>query len=93
MTNNLKRTGKKTKRPKDKSGTALESLSQVQERSNSNSENNHLIKLARQIIDQTPEVRAEKVAFFKEALATGSYRTDSRQLANIILAKLLAGLE
>ncbi len=93
MTNNHKRTGKKAKRPKDKSGAALGSLSHVQNRSNSDSENNHLMKLARQIIDQTPEGRAEKVVFFKEALATGSYRTDSRQLANIILAKLLAGLE
>ncbi len=93
MTSNHKRTGKKAKRPKDKSGTALESLSQVQERSNSNSENNHLMKLARQIIDQTPEVRAEKVAVIKAALANGSYRPDSRKLANIILAKLLAGLE
>ena len=89
----VKRAGKKAKHPKDKSGAALGSLSHVQKRLNSDSENNHLMKLARQIIDQTPEVRAEKVAVIKEALATGSYRTDSRQLANIILAKLLAGLE
>ena len=51
------------------------------------------MELARQIIDQTPEVRAEKVAVIKAALANGSYRPDSRKLANIILAKLLAGLE
>jgi len=66
----------------------LESLSQVQKRSNSDSENN-LMKLARQIIDQIPAVRAEKVAVLKEALANGSYRTDSRQLANIMGEYLL----
>ena len=66
----------------------MESLSQVQKRSNSDSENN-LMKLARQIIDQIPAVRAEKVAVLKEALANGSYRTDSRQLANIMGEYLL----
>ena len=35
----------------------------------------------------------EKLAVIKAALANGSYRPDSRKLANIILAKLLAGLE
>jgi negative regulator of flagellin synthesis FlgM len=48
-----------------------------------------LMEKAREIIHQTPEVRPEKVAALKEALARGTYRIDSRKLANILLAEWL----
>jgi len=45
---------------------------------------------AQEIIEQTPGLRAEKVAALKAAVERGSYQVDSRRLANIILAILLA---
>ena len=45
---------------------------------------------AQEIIDQTPEVRAEKVKALKAAVEQGAYQIDSRRLAHIILAILLA---
>lgn len=47
-----------------------------------------LIQKARQIVDQTPEVRPEKVATLKEAIRQGAYRLNPRRLANILIAKL-----
>jgi flagellar biosynthesis anti-sigma factor FlgM len=44
---------------------------------------------AREIIAQTPEVRPTRVATLKEAVRQGTYRIDSRKLANILLAKLI----
>ncbi len=56
-------------------------------------ETTRLVELAQQIINATPEVRAEKVAALKEAIAAGTYNVDSRKLANAILAKILSGTE
>jgi flagellar biosynthesis anti-sigma factor FlgM len=39
-------------------------------------------------VDQTPEVRPEKVASLKEAIRQGTYRINARRLANILIAKL-----
>jgi len=49
-----------------------------------------LMEKAQEIIDQTPEVRAEKVKALKAAVEQGAYQIDSRRLAHIILAILLA---
>jgi flagellar biosynthesis anti-sigma factor FlgM len=57
------------------------------------SETMRLMELAQQIINETPDVRAERVAALKRAIEEGEYQVDSRQLANIILAKILAGTE
>jgi flagellar biosynthesis anti-sigma factor FlgM len=47
-----------------------------------------LMAKARQIIEQTPEVRPEKVAALREAMRRGSYRIKTRQLANILIVKM-----
>jgi flagellar biosynthesis anti-sigma factor FlgM len=50
---------------------------------------NGLLEKARQIVDQTPEVRSDRVAAIKAALARGSYAIDSRKLANALITELL----
>ena len=44
---------------------------------------------AQEMIEQTPEIRAEKVKALKAAVEEGTYQIDSRRLANILLAILL----
>lgn len=51
-----------------------------------------LLRLARQVVAQTPEVRPEKVASLRKAIAQGTYRLESRKLAGILLARLLLEL-
>jgi len=48
-----------------------------------------LIKKAREVVYQTPEVRPEKVAPLKEAIEQGAYEIDSEKLADIIIEELL----
>ena len=48
-----------------------------------------LIKKAREVVYQTPEVRPEKVAPLKEAIDKGAYEIDSEKLADIIIEELL----
>jgi flagellar biosynthesis anti-sigma factor FlgM len=48
-----------------------------------------LMAKAQEMIEQAPEIRAEKVAALKEAVKQGTYQIDSRRLANIILVLLL----
>ncbi len=48
-----------------------------------------LLEKARQIVDETAEVRPEKVAAVQEALEEGSYEIDSRQIANILITELI----
>ena len=43
----------------------------------------------RQIIDKTPEVRLEKVAAIKEAIANGTYNVDSREVAHMMIVRSL----
>jgi flagellar biosynthesis anti-sigma factor FlgM len=43
----------------------------------------------RQIIADTPEVRAEKVEPLLEAVASGTYEIDARKLANCLIAELI----
>ncbi len=48
-----------------------------------------LIDRARQVIQETPEIRSEKIASLQEAIERGAYKIDSRKLANILIAKML----
>ncbi|MFZ0050773.1 MAG: flagellar biosynthesis anti-sigma factor FlgM [Desulfobaccales bacterium] len=48
-----------------------------------------LRRLAREIIYRTPEVRREKVARLKEAIAQGAYEIDAGKLADIMIAELI----
>ena len=48
-----------------------------------------LIKKAREVVYQTPEVRPEKVAPLKEAIEQGAYEIDSEKLADKIIEELL----
>ncbi len=48
-----------------------------------------LLQKASQVIAQTPEVRAEKVAAIKNAVQNGTYQVDSRQVANSMIAQML----
>jgi flagellar biosynthesis anti-sigma factor FlgM len=47
-----------------------------------------LMAKARQIIEQTPEVRPQKVAALREAVRRGRYRIKTRELANILIVKM-----
>jgi len=48
-----------------------------------------LIEQARKVVYQTPEVRPEKVAELKEAIAQDAYEIDSEKLADKIIEELL----
>jgi flagellar biosynthesis anti-sigma factor FlgM len=48
-----------------------------------------LLEQAREIVDQTPEIRPEKVAAIQEALCQGTYDFDSRKLAKLLITELL----
>jgi flagellar biosynthesis anti-sigma factor FlgM len=43
----------------------------------------------RQVIDQTPEVRPERVAALRAAIRRGAYKVEARKLANILIVKLI----
>jgi flagellar biosynthesis anti-sigma factor FlgM len=51
--------------------------------------NGRLLAQVRRIIDATPEVRPEKVAPLKKAVEQGTYEIDARQLANILITKMI----
>jgi len=51
--------------------------------------NDKLIEQIRQIIADSPEVRAEKVEPLLEAVASGTYEIDARKLANCLIAELI----
>jgi flagellar biosynthesis anti-sigma factor FlgM len=48
-----------------------------------------LIEQIRQNIAEAPEVRPEKVAPLREAVASGTYEIDARKLANRLIAKII----
>lgn len=48
-----------------------------------------LIERVRQIIAETREVRPEKVAPLREAVASESYEIDARKLANCLITKII----
>jgi len=48
-----------------------------------------LIEQIRQIIAATPEVRPEKVKPLREAVASGTYDVDPRNLANCLIGKII----
>ena len=47
-----------------------------------------LKRLAREVVYQTPEVRAAKVARLKEAIDQGTYEIDFEKLADILIEEL-----
>jgi flagellar biosynthesis anti-sigma factor FlgM len=51
--------------------------------------NDKLMDQVRQIIAETPEVRADKVEPLQEAVASGTYEIDARKLANCLITKLI----
>ena len=51
--------------------------------------NDKFIEQIRQIIADTPEVRAEKVEPLLEAVASGTYEIDARTLAHRLIAELI----
>jgi flagellar biosynthesis anti-sigma factor FlgM len=58
-------------------------------RSGTQAGNGRLLMQVRRIIAATPEVRPEKVAPLQKAVAEGTYEIDARQLANILITKLI----
>jgi flagellar biosynthesis anti-sigma factor FlgM len=52
----------------------------------------NLRRLAREVLYRTPEVRPEKVARLKEAIAQGAYEIDVGRLADVIIAELIRKL-
>jgi anti-sigma28 factor (negative regulator of flagellin synthesis) len=51
--------------------------------------NGRLLVQVRRIIAATPEVRPDKVALLKKAVDEDAYEIDARQLANILITKLI----
>jgi hypothetical protein len=51
--------------------------------------NDRLLVQVRRIIAATPEVRPDKVARLKKAVEEGTYGIDARELANILITKLI----
>jgi len=43
----------------------------------------------RQIIDETPEVRPEKVEPLRKAIESGTYEIDVRKLADCLITKII----
>ena len=48
-----------------------------------------LLTKAREAVAAAPEVRAERIAALQEAIAQGTYRVDSQQVALSLIAELL----
>jgi flagellar biosynthesis anti-sigma factor FlgM len=48
-----------------------------------------LIEQVRQIIAETPEVRPEKVEPLRDAVESGTYEIDAREVANALITKLI----
>ena len=53
------------------------------------SRNDPLIEKVRQIIEETPEIRSERVGPLQEAVAQGTYEIDARKVANSLITKLI----
>jgi flagellar biosynthesis anti-sigma factor FlgM len=51
--------------------------------------NDRLIEQARQIVDETPDIRPEKVEPLQEAVASGTYEVDARKVANSLITKII----
>ena len=51
--------------------------------------NEPLIEKVRQIIEETPEIRSERVGPLQEAVAQGTYEIDARKVANSLITKLI----
>ncbi len=50
-----------------------------------------LMEKARQIISRTPEVRSERVAALKAAIEQGTYKINTRKLADLIIKEWFSG--
>lgn len=49
------------------------------------------VRKMQEILQHTPEVRAEKVQAIKERIERGEYRVESGEIADRMLAELIAG--
>jgi flagellar biosynthesis anti-sigma factor FlgM len=52
-------------------------------------EQDRLIEQARQIVDETPDIRPEKVEPLREAIESGTYDIDARKVANHLITKII----
>jgi negative regulator of flagellin synthesis FlgM len=52
-------------------------------------EDEALLEQVRRIIDETPEIRPEKVEPLREAVESGTYEIDTRKLANRLITKII----
>jgi flagellar biosynthesis anti-sigma factor FlgM len=86
-----KRPGRKSPPANCKGGGTQEPepLPQAAGRSGTLAGNDRLLVQVRRIIAATPEVRPEKVAPLKKAVEEGTYEIDARQLANILITKMI----
>ena len=48
-----------------------------------------MIEQIRQIVDETPDIRPEKVDPLREAVASGTYEVDVRKVANSLITKII----
>lgn len=53
------------------------------------SQESRLMQKAGEVVAETPEVRAEKVAPLQEAVEQGTYQVDTRKVANSLIADLI----
>jgi hypothetical protein len=85
-----KRPGRKSPPAKTKGGRQdQEPLPLAPGRSGPLAGNGRLLVQVRRIIAATPEIRPDKVAPLKQAVDEGAYEIDARQLANILITKLI----
>jgi flagellar biosynthesis anti-sigma factor FlgM len=48
-----------------------------------------LIEQVRQIVDEAPDIRPEKVDPLQETVASGTYEVDARKVANSLITKII----
>jgi flagellar biosynthesis anti-sigma factor FlgM len=51
--------------------------------------NDNLMEQVHQIVDETPDIRPEKVEPLREAVASGNYEIDARKVANALITKII----
>jgi flagellar biosynthesis anti-sigma factor FlgM len=84
-----KKARRKKRKPAPQEGAAPVLKSRPQAPRGDDLKEPRLVDQALEIIDQTPEVRWEKVEALKEAIRQGAYRPDSRKVAYRLILQLL----